>query len=57
VVRPGRVDEIVAAIERLAGDPDASRRMGDAGRRLVEREFDVRASAARLAELFARYAA
>jgi hypothetical protein len=31
--------------------------MGDAGRRLVEREFDVRASAARLAELFARYAA
>jgi len=57
VVRPGRVDELVAAIERLAGDQDASRRMGEAGRRLVEREFDVRASAARLAELFARYAA
>jgi glycosyltransferase involved in cell wall biosynthesis len=57
VVRPGRVDELVAAIERLAGEPDQRRRMGEAGRGIIEREFDVRASAALLRELFTRYAA
>jgi glycosyltransferase involved in cell wall biosynthesis len=57
VVRPGRVDELVAAIERLAGEPDERRRMGAAGRATIEREFDVRASAALLRELFSRYAA
>jgi colanic acid/amylovoran biosynthesis glycosyltransferase len=57
LVRPGRADELVAAIERLASAPEERRRLGDAGRQLVERDFDVRASAARLAELFARYAA
>ena len=57
LVRPGRADELVSAIERLEADPDERRRMGEAGRRRVEAEFDVRASAARLGELFARYAA
>lgn len=57
VVRPGRTEDLVSAIDRLAGDPDECRRMGDAGRRTVEEEFDVSASAARLRQLFARYAA
>jgi glycosyltransferase involved in cell wall biosynthesis len=57
VVRPGRVDEVVAAIERLAAAPEERRRMGEAGRRTVEEEFDVTKSAAQLRDLFARYAA
>ncbi len=57
VVRPGRADELVHAIGRLAGDPEERRRMGESGRRTVEAEFDVLASAARLRDLFARYAA
>jgi glycosyltransferase involved in cell wall biosynthesis len=57
VVRPGRTDELVAAIERLAADPDERRRMGEAGRRTVEDEFDVTKSAEQLRDLFDRYAA
>jgi glycosyltransferase involved in cell wall biosynthesis len=56
VVRPGRVEDLVAAVERLAGDPEGRRRMGEAGRRTVEREFDVRRSGELLRALFARYA-
>ena len=57
VVRPARVDELVAAIERLANDPGERERMGDAGRRTVEGEYDVTQSAALLRDLFSRYAA
>jgi len=57
VVRPARVDELVAAIERLANDPGERERMGDAGRRTVEDEYDVTQSAALLRDLFSRYAA
>ena len=57
LVRPGRVDELVAAVERLANDPAARTAMGRAGRRVVEEQFDVRESAARLRKLFAGYAA
>jgi len=57
VVRPGRTDELVAAIERLAADADERRRMGEAGRQTVEDEFDVTKSAEQLRDLFARYAA
>ena len=39
-----------AALRRLAGDPALARRLGDAGRRLVEREFDAVRQGARLAE-------
>ncbi|HEX5272618.1 MAG TPA: glycosyltransferase family 4 protein [Gemmataceae bacterium] len=54
LVRPGETgflactpDEWVAALRRLAGDPDLRRRLGAAGRRLVEAEFGVAAGAAR----------
>ena len=39
-----------AALRRLAEDPALGRRLGDAGRRLVEREFDAVRQGARLAE-------
>ncbi len=57
VVRPARVDELVAAVTRLANDPEERARMGDAGRRTVEAEYDVTKSAALLRDLFSRYAA
>ncbi|MDH3687823.1 MAG: glycosyltransferase [Myxococcales bacterium] len=38
-----------AALRRLAGDPALGRRLGDAGRRLVEREFDAVRQGVRLA--------
>jgi glycosyltransferase involved in cell wall biosynthesis len=53
VVPPGDLDRLVAALERLAGDPQLRARMGRAGRAKVLAEFDVRASALRLRELFA----
>jgi glycosyltransferase involved in cell wall biosynthesis len=56
LVRPGRSDEVAEAIERLAADPGLRARMGEAGRSAVEEEFDVRANAALLQDLFARYA-
>ncbi len=53
-VRPGENGFLVEtpeqwalAVERLAGDPELRRRMGAAGRRLVEREFSLAAGAAR----------
>ena len=54
LVRPGRPDQLAEALEKLAADPERRRRLGEAGRRAVEREFDVRASAARMRELFER---
>ena len=39
-----------AALRRIAGDPAFARRLGDAGRRLVEREFDAVRQGERLAE-------
>lgn len=53
LVRPGRVDALAEAIARLAGDPDLRRRMGEAGRERVVAEFDVRASARRLSDIYA----
>lgn len=52
LVRPGRADQLAAALERLAADPELRARFGEEGRRTVESEFDVRASAARMRELF-----
>jgi colanic acid/amylovoran biosynthesis glycosyltransferase len=57
LVRPGRPDELASAVERLAADPKLRQTMGEHGRRTVESEFDVSSSAARLRDLFARYAA
>ena len=52
LVRPGRPDQLATALERLSADPQLRTRMGEEGRRTVESEFDVRASAARMRELF-----
>ena len=41
VVPPGCVDSLVAALDRLLSDPELCRRMGLAGRRTVEAEFDI----------------
>lgn len=40
LVKPGDVGELAAAIERLGSDRAACRRMGEAGRALMNREFD-----------------
>src|SRR4029453_13338966 len=41
VVSPGDVEALARAIDTLLGDPALRDRFGAAGRRMVEREFDV----------------
>jgi glycosyltransferase involved in cell wall biosynthesis len=57
LVRPGRPDQLADALARLAADPGLRERMGAEGERTVRAEFDVRASAGRMRELFERHAA
>jgi colanic acid/amylovoran biosynthesis glycosyltransferase len=52
LVRPGRADELVASLGRLARDPELRSRLGDRGREKVVAEFDVRESGVQLAQLF-----
>nr|WP_232825574.1 glycosyltransferase family 4 protein [Albibacillus kandeliae] len=52
-VHAGDAEGLAEALLRLAGDPELRARMGEAGRRKVRAEFDVRREAARLATLFA----
>jgi colanic acid/amylovoran biosynthesis glycosyltransferase len=52
LAEPADAGGLRRALERLLGDPAAARRRVEAGRRLVERDFDGRVSAARLARLF-----
>lgn len=54
LVRPGRVDVLVEAISRLAGDADLRQRMGEAGRERVVADYDVRANARQLAAIYER---
>jgi glycosyltransferase involved in cell wall biosynthesis len=54
LVSPGRADQLADALERLAASPELRERLGRHGRLRVEREFDLDAAAARLAELFER---
>jgi colanic acid/amylovoran biosynthesis glycosyltransferase len=56
LVRPGRVDELSAALERLARDPELRERLGRRGRDKVVAEFDVRESGKQLARIFAAVA-
>jgi colanic acid/amylovoran biosynthesis glycosyltransferase len=51
LVTPGREGELAQSLRTLAADPELRRRLGEAGRRKVEREFDSRAQAARLSGL------
>lgn len=46
-IAPGDADALVAALGRLAGDRDAARRIGEAGRTFVEREYSHDAMASR----------
>jgi glycosyltransferase involved in cell wall biosynthesis len=52
LVAPARADRLADALAQLADDPERRARMGAAGRRKVQAEFEQDASAARLAELF-----
>ncbi len=52
VVSAGRVDLLVAALGRLAADPELRRRWGEAGRVRVRQDYDIRTSARVLAQLF-----
>jgi glycosyltransferase involved in cell wall biosynthesis len=49
---PGDSRAIAQAIQRLAEDAALRRRLTQAGRQLVEREFDLRQNVRRLATLF-----
>ncbi len=51
LVPPGDTDALADAIVALMGDADLRARMGNAGRKLVEREFDIASEGARLAGL------
>jgi glycosyltransferase involved in cell wall biosynthesis len=53
LVRPGRPREIARAIERLAGDAELRRRLGEEGRRKVMADFRLDESAAQLHSAFA----
>jgi glycosyltransferase involved in cell wall biosynthesis len=44
------------ALDRLVADPSLRRRLGDAGPQLIAEQFDVRASAVKLRDLFQRSA-
>ena len=55
LVDPGRADKFAEAIGILATESGLRTRMGAAGRRKVEAEFDIRHSGRLLAEAFERY--
>jgi colanic acid/amylovoran biosynthesis glycosyltransferase len=48
LVPPGRADRLVEALDRLVRSPGERRRMGQAGRRRVGRDYDVCRSAQRM---------
>jgi colanic acid/amylovoran biosynthesis glycosyltransferase len=52
LAEPGDPDDLARSIEAVPDDPAAARARAEAGRRLVEQEFDIRRSAATLARLF-----
>ncbi|MGA8338255.1 MAG: glycosyltransferase [Solirubrobacteraceae bacterium] len=52
LVSPARIDQLLAALARLADDPDLRWGWGQAGRARVERDYDVNRSAQALARLF-----
>jgi colanic acid/amylovoran biosynthesis glycosyltransferase len=52
LVTPGSARELAEALARLANDPALRHRLGTAGRRTIERDFDLDANAARLVAMF-----
>ena len=55
-VPPGDVPALRAALERLLGDSDLRRQMGDAGRRRAAERFSWEAVTRKTLDLYARYA-
>ena len=53
-VDPADLDEVVAAVRRLALNPEEARAMGEAGRRAVEERFSWAGQAANLEQLYGR---
>ena len=51
LVTPARVDELAAALARLGRDPELRRRLGAAGRAVVERDYELSRQAREMAEL------
>jgi glycosyltransferase involved in cell wall biosynthesis len=52
LVTPGSASELAEALRRLATDPALRERLGREGRATVERDFDLRTSAALLVAMF-----
>ena len=52
LVAPGDESQLLGALERLIGDPELRERLGQAGRRRVENNFDLHRNLANLAEVF-----
>jgi colanic acid/amylovoran biosynthesis glycosyltransferase len=52
LAEPGSPEDLARALEAVLNQPAAAQARAEAGRRLVEREYDVRRSAALLAHLF-----
>ena len=55
LVRPGRIDELVGALTRLAEDPDLRAELGRRGREKVAAQFDSRESGRQLKEIFSKF--
>ena len=56
LVAPGRADQLAAALERLAADPELRRRLGEQGRAAVLAAFDIDTISSRLRDAFATVA-
>jgi glycosyltransferase involved in cell wall biosynthesis len=52
LVEPRNVEALTAALRRMVDDPHLRTQLGREGRRVVERSFNARASAERMASLF-----
>lgn len=57
LVTPGDAQELAQALSRLAIDPELRRRLGEEGRRSIERDFDLHVNAGRLVAMFREAAA
>lgn len=53
-IEPRAADQLAGAIERLATDRAEAARMGDAARKMAERNFDAKANALQLLRLYRR---
>lgn len=55
LAQPGSVEELEAALERALAERDRFEELGQAGRRRVERDYDIRGTAGAMRDLFARH--